>query len=93
MFTKSEIEIKLDSEILALLDKLESTQKDSEDYATLVDRLSKLHKLKAEEKPRQISPDTLLTASVYVFGVLWVTRYEKERVLSTKALGFIPKPK
>ena len=60
MLAKSEIETKLDAEIQSLLAKLKETTKDSEDYGTLVDRISKLHKLKSEEAQNQIKIEEIL---------------------------------
>ena len=60
MLIKSEIETKLDAEILSLLAKLKETTKDSEDYVNLVDRVSKLHKLKSEEAQNQIKIEEIL---------------------------------
>ena len=93
MFIKSETEIKLDAEINSLLDKLKETTKDSEEYDTLVDRMSKLHKLKTEERFKQINPDTVLIVAANIFGILWLTRYERENVINSKALGFVMKPR
>ena len=60
MFNKSDIETKLDAEIQSLLAKLKETTKDSEDYGTLVDRISKLYKLKSEEAQNQIKIEETL---------------------------------
>lgn len=89
---KSSIETKLEDEIISLLSTLSETPKDSEEYATLVDRLSKLHKLKSEEGLKPISPDVVLGIAANIFGILWLTRYERENVISSKALGFVRKP-
>lgn len=93
MLPKSSIEAKLDAEIISLLDKLKETTKDSEEYETLVDRMSKLHKLKSEEKTQLPSLDTVLVVAANIFGILWLTRYERENVINTKALGFVMKPR
>jgi hypothetical protein len=93
MFTKSQTETKLDAEINSLLAKLKETTKETEEYGILVDRIAKLHKLKTEERPKQISPDTALIVAANVFGILWLTRYERENVINSKALGFIMKPR
>jgi hypothetical protein len=93
MFTKSQTETQLDAEILSALEQLASTDKTSEDYGTLVDRITKLHKLKTEERPKRISPDTALLVVANIFGILWLTRYEREHVISSKALGFVMKPR
>jgi len=92
MFTKSEIETQLDAKILAALEELNNHEKMSEDYGTIVDRIAKLHKLKTEERSKPISQDTVLVVIANIFGILWLTRYEREHVINSKALGFILKP-
>lgn len=91
MFTKSQTETQLDAEIQAALVKLAATEKLSEDYASLVDRISKLHKLKTEERSKPLSADTVLVVAANIFGILLVTRYEREHVVTSKALGFAMK--
>jgi len=107
MFIKSETETKLDAEILSALSKLENLEPKSEEYGTIVDHIAQLHKLKTEEtgttikihemetknRFKQISPDTVLIVAANIFGILWVTRYEKTDVINTKALGFGLKPR
>jgi hypothetical protein len=96
MLPKSSIETKLDAEINTLLDKLVKTEKDSDDYDALVERISKLYKLKSEEttKIQLPSMDSVLFVSANIFGILWLTRFEKENVIKApKAFGFILKPR
>lgn len=93
MFTKTETESMLDAEIRAALDKLkEIEKKDSEEYGTVLDRISKLHKLKAEESPKKVSPDTALVVAANVFGILAIINHERLSVITSKATGFIIKP-
>lgn len=92
MFIKSSIESKLDAEIESALDQLSSLDKSADDYSDLVELISKLHKLKTEERPKRVSPDAVLGAAANVFGILWLTRYEKTDVINSKALGFVKKP-
>jgi hypothetical protein len=89
MLPKSIIETKLDEEITALLNKLKETTKDSKEYDALVDRIAKLHKLKTEEGLKLPSLDTVLIVGANIFGILWLTRYEREHVVTSKALGFV----
>ena len=90
MFIKSPIEVKLDAEILSLLAKLDETTKDSEEYANLIERISKLHKLKTEERSKPISADTVLVVAANIFGILWLARYERENVIKApKAFGLV----
>ena len=96
MFLKTEIESKLDAEIISALTELESiTDKTTKDYGDLVDRISKLHELKAKERPKKrISPDTALVVAANIFGILWLARYERENVIKSKtAMGFVFKPR
>jgi len=55
MLTKTQVESMLEAEIQSALEQLESTDKTSEDYDTLVDRIAKLHKLKTEESSGSIN--------------------------------------
>lgn len=96
MFPKSEIQTKLDAEINSALEKLEAIpDKTSKDYGNLVDHISRLHKLKAEEKPKlSISPDTALIVAANIFGILWIARYEKTDVIKApRAFGHVMKPR
>ena len=79
--------------VLSALEELKSHETTSDEYAVVVDRMSKLHKLKVEERPKPISRDTAVVVAANIFGILWLTRYERENVISTKALGFILKPR
>lgn len=93
MFTKTEIESKLDAEINSALVKLGEHDKTSKEYSVIVDHVVKLHKLKSDERLKPLSLDTALNVCVHIFGILRLTRYEREHVISSKALGFIPKLK
>lgn len=106
MFAKTIIESKLDEEIIASLDKLESLKNTPEKYDAVVDRIVKLHSLKADENElkneefklqqdsrlKLPSLDTMLIVGANIFGILWLTRFEKEHVLNSKALGFVMRP-
>lgn len=94
MFIKSSTETMLDAEIQSALAKLDQLEPKSEEYGTIVDRVSKLHKLKTEERPKQFSPDTVLVVAANIFGILWLARYERENVIKApKAFGFVMKPR
>lgn len=83
MFIKTQTESQLDAEIIAILTKMRELEKDSKEYAELIERVSKLHKLKTEESPRTkpISPDTMLIVAANIFGILWLARYERDNVI------------
>jgi hypothetical protein len=95
MFIKRQHEAKLDAEIQSALDTLAAMpDKTVDNYGVLVERISLLHKLKTEERFKQISPDTVLIVAANIFGILWLARYERENVIrSRSALGFVMKPR
>jgi hypothetical protein len=93
MLIKSNIESKLDEEIISALERLDRLEADSEEYGAVVERITKLHKLKTEERLKLPSLDTVLIVGANIFGILWLTRYERENVITSKALGFVMKPR
>jgi hypothetical protein len=81
---KSQINSKLDAQIVAALDKLDELDPKSEEYATIVERVAKLHKLKTEGRQYGLTPpsvDNLLIVGANIFGILWLARYERENVI------------
>ena len=81
MFIRTQTETKLDAEIQAALEELERHEKLSDEYGALVERISKLHKLKTDERSKPVSLDTVLVVGANIFGVLWLTRFERENVI------------
>lgn len=76
----------MDEEIERLAAKLGTISPLSEDYATILNRLSLLTKARAEKNERAISMDTVLTVVANIAGMLLVLNYEKLNVISTKAI-------
>lgn len=91
MLIKSQTEAQLDAEIISALKELESHKKTSEEYGTIVDHIAKLYKLKTEGRSKPISMDTVLLVAANIFGILRLTRYERENVINSKATGFVQK--
>jgi hypothetical protein len=89
MLIKSTIQSKLDEEIILALAELEQHRDSPEKTAAIVERITKLHKLKTEERLTLPSLDTVLIVGANIFGILWLTRFEKEHVINSKALGFV----
>lgn len=90
--------LKFDSEptgiekaIDALLSELESESADSDTYAKMVNQLQKLHDMKTKETSRRPSPDALVSAAASIVGILLIVNYERVHVVTTRALGLIPK--
>lgn len=94
---KSQINSKLDAEIISALEELDSHETTSEEYATIVERVSKLHKLKSEGRQTGLTPpsvDNLLIVGANIFGILWLARYERAEVIKTpSAFRMILRPK
>jgi hypothetical protein len=91
---RSQIESALDREILSALEELEKTpDKTSEEYGNLIDRVSQLQGLKTRRGLKPPSWDSLLMVGANIFGILWLTNYEREQPIRSKALGFVIKPR
>lgn len=96
IFTSNDIESKLDAEILATIELMRTITKTSQEYGVLVERLSKLHKLKSDEKTELKLPsmDTVLIVAANVFGVVWLARFEKEHpIREQNAMRFVLRPR
>lgn len=93
MLPKSKIEAQLNAEIVRTLEKMADLKPESEEYGDAVDRVAKLHKLKSEEQIKLPSLDTALAVAANLLGILWITTYEKERPLTSKAISFVLKPR
>jgi hypothetical protein len=93
MFAKSQTRVMLDAEIQSALSKLDGLEPKSEEYTAILEQVSKLHKLRTEERSKRISPDTCLIVAANIFGILWLARYERENVIKApNAMKFVMKP-
>lgn len=81
----------IEKAIDAVLVQLDDLSADSEEYAKMVNQLSKLHEMKTKESPRRPSPDALVSAAASLLSVLLIVNYERVHVVTTRALGIIPK--
>jgi hypothetical protein len=93
MFPQRPIAVKLDEEIMSALKELETHKSGSEEYGAIVEHISKLQKIKSEERLKLPSLDNALIVAANIFGILWLTRYERDNVINSKALGFVMKPR
>jgi hypothetical protein len=94
MFAKRQADSALDQEIAIALNELKSARDDADKYNAAMDRIGRLQKLKSESRLRPLTPDTLLTVTANIFGILWLARYERENVIKARsALGFVMKPR
>lgn len=79
----------LEKAIDKLLLEMSELHADDDKYAQMVKQLTKLHKLKENEKPKRVDPNTLMTVFANVAAVLVVVNHERAHVITTKALQFV----
>ena len=83
--------IKLDAEMNRVLDQMDHTDPNSEEYSELMSHLERLSKLRTHERPQRVSRDTLVTAGAGLLSVLVIVGYEFGHAVTTKAFGVMPK--
>jgi hypothetical protein len=92
MFLDPKPKTQLQAAIDDVLFQMGSHPADSNEYGTMLDRVKLLHKLKEEEKPQQrVSSDTMILAATNLVGIAMILRHEQFNVITSKALGFLPK--
>lgn len=94
MFTKQNATAEaLQGQIRTLVLELENHETLSKEYGETLDRIDRLQKqisVETKHRPR-ISPDTMVLAATNLIGIVMITRYEKENVITSKATGFVQK--
>jgi len=85
---------KMSEEYGDLVDRIAKLHKlKSDDDATECKLYESQHKVASDSKLKPPSLDTALVVAANLFGIFWITRYEREDVINTKSLGFIMKPR
>lgn len=82
-----------EKEIDSVLEDLKTLDVTSEAYQQAVRNLETLCKAKSYEKDNKLDKNTILGVFGNLAGILAVLEYERINVITTKALGFIMKPK
>lgn len=82
---------KLDEAIERVLIEMETVEPESEEYSNLLTRLERLQALTPDKEARRISPDTVVNQVGNCLQVLFMVGYEQKHVLTSKALGRMPK--
>jgi hypothetical protein len=83
----------LDDTIAEALKQLSGIKVDDEVYSRRLDQIAKLYKLKEQEAPRRVSPDVIWTVLGNLTGIAMILGYEHARVVTSKAIGFVLKPR
>jgi hypothetical protein len=82
-----------DREIERLLTEMHDQETTSEKYAAALDKLAKVHKMKADDSRDRVRMDTYVTAGASLIGIVLILHYEQLHPITTKALPFVPKAK
>lgn len=95
MLKKQHEPTEIDLAINRILERMQYVDPESDEYGTLVARLDRLHSMKIAEKNdrSKVSYDAMLTAGASILGILLIIGHERLNVITTKALGFVTKPK
>lgn len=82
-----------DQEVDNIISKLSKMDPSKPEYTAAVDNLKTLTEARSKRSARVIEPEVLVTAGVAVFQVMAIIWHEKLNVVTTKAIGFVFKPK
>jgi len=79
----------LDKAIDSALADLVAENIAGDEYGVVLDRVSKLHKMRETENSHRVSPDTLVLAATNLIGIFLIINHERLNVITSKAMGFI----
>lgn len=89
----------LNKEIERLIAEMSRIDPEIEDYAVMTARLDTLYKLKEVDHKVEtkqlfgVSAETLAVISANLLGIMMIVGHERARVITSKAVSFIPKLK
>jgi hypothetical protein len=95
MFRKPKINepTKLDNVIDNALEAIGNYTYEDNEFDRRVNQLAKLYKMKEQELPKRVSPDTLAVVGGNLAGILLILYYERAHVITSKAFNLIIKPR
>lgn len=86
------IELAATEAIISASSALKDHKPDSEEYATIVDQITKLKALMPEKQTRKpLSYDAIFTVIGSLTGIGMIIRHEELNVITSKALSFVKK--
>lgn len=74
-----------------LLIEMAEMDSDDEEFATKLDQLAKLYKMKESNNSRRVSPDTMALIGANLLGIAMIIGYERANVIASKAMSFVTK--
>lgn len=81
----------LDAAIARVSEEMVTYGPDAPEYSDLLSKFERLVRLKAEIRPKNVSPDALVNAGGSILSILVIVAYEQKHVMVSKALGFVQK--
>lgn len=92
MFRKISAEAEaIEALIVELKDQMLTMEADSEEYATCMNRLERMDKLREKNSHKGLDPNTLLIAGGNLLGIVIIVWHEQAHVITSKALSFAGK--
>jgi hypothetical protein len=88
------VAVKLDEVIERITQEMDKVGPYSPEYPKLIGHLQRIVTLRNQERgDRRISPDVVITAVANLLGIGIIVAYERMHVMTSKAVGFVLKPK
>lgn len=82
----------IDDLIDTVLSEMAGYNSYDEEYAKMVEQLTKLYQIKSLNKDEnRVSKDTLVTIAANLLGIVLILGYERAHVVTSKALSFVLK--
>ena len=85
----------LELERQAVIDTLGYMAPGTDEYEAVLKNLETIDRIQNADKNRRLilDPNTIFSGLISLAGIYMILHYEELRVLSTKALGFVVKPR
>jgi hypothetical protein len=93
MFKIQATPTELDLEFERALAELAKLDIGTDEYEAVLERVMKLHKMKMDAKSSGVSPDNVLLVVANILSIMLVTRFERENIITSKALSMVPRLK
>lgn len=91
--SKSTERLLLESEAARAIRNLKNHEIGSEEYAKALDHVVTLHKMLVEDKPNQVSKDTMAVVGANLLGIILVIKHEFVNVVTSRAMSLLLKPR
>jgi len=83
----------LQTALTRAIEELDTYSPMSDEYGKALDRIEKLHKMISQDRPKPFDSTAVLAIAANLIGIWRMTQYEKTHVITSKALGFVIKPR